>query len=133
MICENNSSFRKFEQLLAYPSQDGHKTKLFDTKVSFFYHFTILYDQRGILTMSYRVGILPSLTPAHGFMSYRVGFFMQFEDDNLEFAKIVKQWNVKIISVSIVFLDLVGCFDLSYVEWDMSISMSAAIYYQDLM
>ena len=58
-----------------------------------------------------------------------LGFFMQFEDNNLEFAKTVKQWNVKIISVSIVFLDLVGCFDLSYVEWDMSISMSAAIYY----
>ena len=45
----------------------------------------------------------------------------------MEFAKIVKQWNVKIISVSIVFL--VGCFDLSYIEWDMSISMSVAIYY----
>ena len=83
--------------------------------------------------MSYRVGILPSLTLAHGFMSYKVGFFMQFEDDSLEFAKIVKQWNVKIISVSIVFLDLVGCFDLSYVEWDVSISMSMAIHYQDLM
>ena len=66
-------------------------------------------------------------------MSYRVGFFMQFEDDNLEFAKTVKQWNVKIILVNIAFFDLVGCFDLSYVEWDMSISMSAAIYYQDLM
>ena len=51
-----------------------------------------------------------------------LGFFMQFKDDSLEFAKTVKQWNVKIISVSIVFLDLVGCFDLSYVEWDMSIS-----------
>ena len=58
---------------------------------------------------------------------------MQFEDDSLESAKTVKQWNVKIISVSIVFLDLVGCFDLSYVEWDMSILVSVAIYYQDLM
>ena len=58
---------------------------------------------------------------------------MQFEDDSLESAKTVKQWNVKIILVSIVFLDLVGCFDLSYVEWDMSILVSVAIYYQDLM
>ena len=49
---------------------------------------------------------------------------MQFEDDSLESAKIVKQWNVKIISANIVFLDLVGCFDLSYVEWDMSILVS---------
>ena len=58
---------------------------------------------------------------------------MWFEDDSLESAKTVKQWNVNIILVSIVFLDLVGCFDLSYVEWDMSILMFAAIYYQDLM
>ena len=58
---------------------------------------------------------------------------MQFKDDSLESAKTVKQWNVKIILVSIVFLDLVGCFDLSYVEWDMSILVSVAIYYQDLM
>ena len=49
---------------------------------------------------------------------------MQFEDDSLESAKIVKQWNVKIISVSIVFLNLVGCFDLSYVECDMSLLVS---------
>ena len=54
---------------------------------------------------------------------------MQFEDDSLESAKTVKQWNVKIILVSIVFLDLVGCFDLSYVEWDMSILVSVANYY----
>ena len=58
---------------------------------------------------------------------------MQFEDDSLESVKTMKQWNVKIISVSIVFLDLVGCFDLSYVEWDMSILVSVANYYQDLM
>ena len=58
-----------------------------------------------------------------------LGFFMRFEDDSLESAKTVKQWNVKIISVSIVFLDLVGCFDLSYVEWDMSISVFAAMCY----
>ena len=58
-----------------------------------------------------------------------LGFFMRFEDDSLESAKTVKQWNVKIISVSIVFLDLVGCFDHSYVEWDMSILVSVAIYY----
>ena len=31
-----------------------------------------------------------------------LGFLMQFEDDSLEFVKTVKQWNVKIISVSIV-------------------------------
>lgn len=31
-----------------------------------------------------------------------VGFFMRFEDDSVESAKIVKQWNVKIISVSIL-------------------------------
>ena len=54
---------------------------------------------------------------------------MWFEDDSLESAKTVKQWNVNIILVSIVFLDLVGCFDLSYVEWDMSILMFVAIYY----
>ena len=58
---------------------------------------------------------------------------MQFEDDSLESAKTVKQWNVKIISVSTIFLDLVSCFDLSYVEWDMSILVFVAIYYQDLM
>lgn len=29
-----------------------------------------------------------------------VGFFMRFEDDSVESAKIVKQWNVKIISIS---------------------------------
>ena len=62
-----------------------------------------------------------------------LGYFMRFEDDSLESAKIVKQWNVKIISMTIVFLDLVGCFDLNYVEWDMRISVSTAIYYQDLM
>lgn len=45
-----------------------------------------------------------------------LGFFMRFEDDSLESAKTVKQWNVKIISVSVVLLDLVGCFDLSYLE-----------------
>ncbi|KAK9725513.1 hypothetical protein RND81_05G149600 [Saponaria officinalis] len=29
-----------------------------------------------------------------------VGFFMRFEDDSIESAKVVKQWNVKIISIS---------------------------------
>ncbi|KAL1316955.1 hypothetical protein HN51_069067 [Arachis hypogaea] len=29
-----------------------------------------------------------------------IGFYMRFEDDSLESAKIVKQWNVKIISIS---------------------------------
>ncbi|GMY27363.1 protein CDC73 homolog [Fagus crenata] len=29
-----------------------------------------------------------------------LGFFMRFEDDSLESAKVVKQWNVKIISIS---------------------------------
>ncbi|OVA15516.1 RNA polymerase II accessory factor [Macleaya cordata] len=29
-----------------------------------------------------------------------IGFFMRFEDDSVESAKIVKQWNVKIISIS---------------------------------
>ncbi|XP_009345873.2 LOW QUALITY PROTEIN: protein CDC73 homolog [Pyrus x bretschneideri] len=29
-----------------------------------------------------------------------MGFFMRFEDDSVESAKIVKQWNVKIISIS---------------------------------
>lgn len=33
-----------------------------------------------------------------------LGFYMRFEDDSVESAKIVKQWNVKIISVSIIFL-----------------------------
>lgn len=28
-----------------------------------------------------------------------LGFYMRFEDDSVESAKIVKQWNVKIISV----------------------------------
>lgn len=28
-----------------------------------------------------------------------LGFFMRFEDDSVESAKVVKQWNVKIISV----------------------------------
>lgn len=56
-----------------------------------------------------------------------LGFFMRFEDDSLESAKTVKQWNVKIISVSVVLLDLVGCFDLSYLEWDMSISVFAIL------
>lgn len=38
-----------------------------------------------------------------------MGFFMRFEDDSVESAKIVKQWNVKIISVSI--FTLLSCFD----------------------
>lgn len=62
---------------------------------------------------------------------------MRFEDDSLESAKTVKQWNVKIISVSVVLLDLVGCFDLSYLEWDVYVCVChfdfLAIYYQDLM
>lgn len=29
-----------------------------------------------------------------------IGFYVRFEDDSVESAKIVKQWNVKIISVS---------------------------------
>ncbi|KAI3954835.1 hypothetical protein MKW92_025286 [Papaver armeniacum] len=29
-----------------------------------------------------------------------IGFFLRFEDDSIESAKIVKQWNVKIISIS---------------------------------
>lgn len=29
-----------------------------------------------------------------------IGFFMRFEDDSIESAKVVKQWNVKIISIS---------------------------------
>ncbi|CAN4097666.1 unnamed protein product [Withania somnifera] len=29
-----------------------------------------------------------------------VGFFLRFEDDSVESAKTVKQWNVKIISIS---------------------------------
>lgn len=32
-----------------------------------------------------------------------MGFFMRFEDDSVESAKIVKQWNVKIISVRYFF------------------------------
>lgn len=32
------------------------------------------------------------------------GFFMRFEDDSLESAKTVKQWNVKIISVGFLFV-----------------------------
>ena len=32
-----------------------------------------------------------------------LGFYMRFEDDSVESAKNVKQWNVKIISVSIFF------------------------------
>lgn len=31
-----------------------------------------------------------------------LGFYMRFEDDSVESAKTAKQWNVKIISVSIV-------------------------------
>jgi hypothetical protein len=45
-----------------------------------------------------------------------IGFFMRFEDDSVESAKNVKQWNVKIISVSIVSLELVCSFDLVYVK-----------------
>ncbi|KAL0911873.1 hypothetical protein M5K25_017803 [Dendrobium thyrsiflorum] len=29
-----------------------------------------------------------------------IGFYVRFEDDSVESAKIVKQWNVKIISIS---------------------------------
>lgn len=32
-----------------------------------------------------------------------IGFYMRFEDDSLESAKNVKQWNVKIISVIFYF------------------------------
>lgn len=35
-----------------------------------------------------------------------IGFYMRFEDDSVESAKIVKQWNVKIISVSIFYFIL---------------------------
>lgn len=37
------------------------------------------------------------------FYSAVIGFFMRFEDDSVESAKTVKQWNVKIISVSTGF------------------------------
>ena len=57
-----------------------------------------------------------------------LGFFKWFEDVSLELAKTVKQWNVKIVSVNIVLLDLVGCFDLSYLEWGMSIMEVTSIY-----
>ena len=61
-----------------------------------------------------------------GVFSFRI--FKQFEDDSLESAKTMKQWNVKIISVSIVLLDLVGCFDLSnYLKWDISIYVFATL------
>lgn len=29
-----------------------------------------------------------------------IGFYVRFEDDSVESAKMVKQWNVKIVSVS---------------------------------
>lgn len=57
-----------------------------------------------------------------------LGFFKWFEDVSLELAKTVKQWNVKIVSVRIVLHDLVGCFDLSYLEWGMSIMEVTSIY-----
>lgn len=39
-----------------------------------------------------------------------IGFFLRFEDDSIESAKTVKQWNVKIISVRILthFLSIVN-------------------------
>jgi len=42
-----------------------------------------------------------------------VGFFLRFEDDSVESAKTVKQWNVKIISVStITIVDLALIFKI---------------------
>lgn len=61
-----------------------------------------------------------------------IGFFMRFEDDSVESAKNVKQWNVKIISVSIGSLELVCSFDLVYVKaldchMGLSISVTLAL------
>ena len=48
--------------------------------------------------------LLETIILADSAILYAVkGFFMRFEDDSIESAKIVKQWNVKIISVSIFF------------------------------
>jgi len=33
-------------------------------------------------------------------LSSVIGFYVRFEDDSVEAAKVVKQWNVKIISIS---------------------------------
>lgn len=42
---------------------------------------------------------------------------MRFEDDSVESAKNVKQWNVKIISVSFFWFSFLSCFlDPSFVE-----------------
>lgn len=47
-----------------------------------------------------------------------MGFFMRFEDDSVESAKIVKQWNVKIISVRNFFSFFVLILVLSkYCLW----------------
>lgn len=44
-----------------------------------------------------------------------IGFYMRFEDDSIESAKVVKQWNVKIISVSVTLpLVLVFSFHLGF-------------------
>lgn len=53
---------------------------------------------------------------------------MRFEDDSVESAKNVKQWNVKIISVSIVSLELVCSFDVVYVKaWDCHMGLIISV------
>ncbi|XP_076891677.1 uncharacterized protein LOC143543162 [Bidens hawaiensis] len=57
-------------------------------------------------TLETLVYFITNLTTKHhdyirnaGIVSF-LGFYMRFEDDSVESAKIVKQWNVKIISIS---------------------------------
>ncbi|OWM74295.1 hypothetical protein CDL15_Pgr008609 [Punica granatum] len=56
-----------------------------------------------------------------------IGFFMRFEDDSVESAKTVKQWNVKIISVESAKtvkqwnVKIVSSSDRN-IEWDVQIS-----------
>lgn len=60
----------------------------------------------------------PNCIPADFCYVFAVmGFFLRFEDDSVESAKIVKQWNVKIISVRSLFsFFMLLCFDPSFVK-----------------
>ena len=45
-----------------------------------------------------------------------IGFFVLFEDDSIKSARIVKQWNVKIVSVSKAFITMLIIIFFYYID-----------------
>lgn len=66
-----------------------------------------------------------------------MGIYLRFEDDSVDSAKVVKQWNVKIISVSCAGVEFFGmCNGISskesecvYMRFYMHIYMLGALCY----